>query len=629
MKKYIFYLSIIALTLSHTSCENFLDSPNKSTLEENIIFSDPTFAEGAVFGIYNVFLENNSYRNRLALYMGVNTDIELHSGTEDATAYNDRRSIAIYNTSSNNTEFNASGGDDPYSRMYSAIERANICISGIRKYGSPEPGTKMGYLLGESLALRAFLYADLVKWWGDVPARFEPVASSTIYTPKSDRDVIYKQIIADLAEADALVPWPGDATETKTVERVNKAFVKGLRARICLAAGGYSLRPDAGIRLSTDPELSRPKMYAIAKKECQDIIESKKCNLSASFEAIFKENCQDVVSSGRESIFELPYSSTRGQMVSYCGLRHDNGDKYTTVTIKGEFGPSPVLYYDYDTVDTRRDVTCIPYKWKDGKQQLTSVKLWYFGKYRAEWMTRVPVTSNDDGVNPIMLRYADVLLMFAEAENELNGPTDSAKLILKAVRGRAFPESAYTEKVDNYINALTDKNLFFDAVVKERAFEFAGEQVRKYDLIRWNLLKNKLDDLKANVRKLRDGLEPYADVPKYVFWKFKSDKETIEIFGLKRGQVPKDGSGVPLTEDQYDSWRIANGWNNYADSDGNFKKWVNGTETTGDLQASYIDAVYLIDPAKPNVSPDTRQLMPFMDIVVSVSNGMLSNDYGY
>ena len=139
--------------------------------------------------------------------------------------------------------------------MYSGIERANICIRGLRTFGNPAPGNEMGQLLGEALTLRAIYYADLLKAWGDVVARFEPISSETMYLPKSSRDVIYKQLIADLEEAATLVAWPNETARTATTEQINKAFVKAFRARLCLWAAGYSQYPD-GIRRSTDPDLS-------------------------------------------------------------------------------------------------------------------------------------------------------------------------------------------------------------------------------------------------------------------------------------------------------------------------------------------------------------------------------------
>ena len=140
----------------------------------------------------------------------------------------------------------------------------------------------MGQILGEALTLRTIYYADLVKAWGDVVARFEPVSSVTMYLPKSSRDVIYKQLLADLAEASELVGWPNDNSRTVNVEQINKAFVKAFRARLCLAASGYSQYPD-GIRRSTDPELSVATLYPIALQECLDVINSGKVRLETTF----------------------------------------------------------------------------------------------------------------------------------------------------------------------------------------------------------------------------------------------------------------------------------------------------------------------------------------------------------
>ena len=61
-----------------------------------------------------------------------------------------------------------------YAMMYTGIERANLCIRGLRNFGDIENNEDMAYLLGEALTLRAVYYADLIKSWGDVPARFEP-----------------------------------------------------------------------------------------------------------------------------------------------------------------------------------------------------------------------------------------------------------------------------------------------------------------------------------------------------------------------------------------------------------------------------------------------------------------------
>src|SRR5690606_7857641 len=125
-------------------------------------------------------------------------------------------------------------------------------------------------------------------------------------------------------------------------------------------------------------------------------------------------------------------------MLFTFAVRHqNNGDQYHNNGSNrgGVAGPLPHLFYDYDVSDTRRDVSCVPYRYGAtsgtvtnqhgtrpfAKQELVGLNTWYFGKFRYEWMTRLVDNSNDDGVNKIYMRYAEILLMAAEAANELEG----------------------------------------------------------------------------------------------------------------------------------------------------------------------------------------------------------------
>ena len=105
--------------------------------------------------------------------------------------------------------------------MFTAIERANLSIWGMRTYAD-KTDASMNYLLGEALTLRAMVYYDMLKAWGDVPARFLPVENNSIYVPKSSRDVVFKQILADLEEAIPYLPYPGATAQTSRTDRVNK-----------------------------------------------------------------------------------------------------------------------------------------------------------------------------------------------------------------------------------------------------------------------------------------------------------------------------------------------------------------------------------------------------------------------
>jgi hypothetical protein len=192
------------------------------------------------------------------------------------------------------------------------------------------------------------------------------------------------------------------------------------------------------------------------------------------------------------------------------------------------------MYYKYEKEDVRRDVTCIPYEWTDGKQVPTNLDKWYFGKYRYEWLKRLVTSSNDDGLNYLYMRYAEVLLMAAEAINEIDGPSAAAPY-LREIRARAYPNNP--EKVTAYMNTVTaTKDAFFNAIVDERALEFCGEMLRKADLIRWNLLNTKLEENRADLQKLHNREAPYNPAAK-ITYKTAPDGESVLISGIEAGST--------------------------------------------------------------------------------------------
>lgn len=580
-----------------TSCSDLtdsLDTEAESSLDESVIFSTPGLAQGAVDGIKIPFGETNSYRGRFLPWYGFNTDSEWYNSSESTS--DDKPDLATYDAKPNNSQMNST--NNAWAMMYSGIERANICIRGLRTYGNPTPDSELGYLLGESLTLRAIYYADLLKAWGDVPARFEPINSETVYIAKSSRDVIYKQLIADLEEAATLVPWPNGNTATTSVERVNKAFVKGLRARLAMVASGFQQYPD-GIRRSNDPELSVNLMYTLALKECEEIIQSGSAHLEPTFEGFWKKYNQENINAGGESLWEIPFAEGRGRMLFTFAVNHTSIDQFQAngANKGGVAGPLPHVFYDYDVNDSRRDVTCVPYKYGaavDGiaAQQLGSINRWYFGKYRYEWMNRMVTSTNDDGVNKIYMRYAEVLLIAAEAANELQGPAAAAQY-LKEIRRRAFASEFHASKVDAYVDALTSKDAMFNAIVEENKYEFTGEMERKQALIRWNLLAAKLNQAKEKMFRLQQRTGEYSDVASTLYFKYQADNVTLDIYGLNHGETADPGAGYTAFD------------------------WVNLTDAK-------INGIY-----KAGADPDKRQFWPIWQVFLDGSNGLLINDYGY
>ena len=588
----------MALAAGMTSCD--LEAPTQSTLDGSSVYSVYSLAEAEVMSIHVSFGETNSYRGRFLPYYGLNTDVEVPSGTAPsfASKNDDKLNLVNYDTSESNGQMNTD--NNAYAKFYEGIERANLAIEGLRQYGDVANNKNMAQLLGEALTLRAVIYADLTKAWGDVPARFTPNNNDNIYMPRCNRDSIYKVLLADLKEAEDYCYWPNQNSVTKTTERVSKSFVKALRARIALYAGGYGLRGD-GYRLSKDPELAPEKMYQIAKEECEDIINAG-YNKLGSFKENFTKLCQDNVTAGGESIWEIPFSDGRGRVLYTWGVKHASKDQYTQQNQGGVNGPTPYLYYDYDADDARRDITCVPYQWSkeliNGKshQELRKISQWCFGKLRYEWMKRVVTSTNDDGVNFQYMRLADVYLMAAEAENQL-GNTSTAWNYMEPVLARVLPAAKVNALKAKY---CASKDAFQQGIIEQRGFEFAGEQLRKADLVRWGIIDNKMAEAKQKLTDLANRQGAYEGLPDKIYYTLDTDGETLKLYGLNKGEDNAD----KIKELE------AAGWEN--------KSWFvsNGANI---ITEDYINGLYVEQPS-------THCLWPIWKTFIDKSNGYLNND---
>ena len=591
----------MALVAGMTSCD--MEAPTQSTLDGSSVYSVYSLAEAEVMSIHQSFGETNSYRGRFLPWYGLNTDVEVPSGTAPSFAgkNEDKQNLVNYAPSESNAQMNTD--NNAYAKFYEGIERANLAIEGIRQYGNIENNKNMAQLLGEALTLRAVIYNDLTKAWGDVPARFAPNNNDNIYMPRCNRDSIYKVLLADLKEAENYCYWPNENSITKTTERVSKSFVKALRARIALYAGGYGLRGD-GYRLSKDPELAPEKMYQIAKEESEDIINAG-YNKLGGFKENFTKLCEDNVTAGGESIWEIPFSEGRGRVLYTWGVKHQAKDQYTQQAQGGVNGPTPYLYYDYDAEDARRDITCVPYEWSkeltNGKshQQLRKISQWCFGKLRYEWMKRIVTSTNDDGVNFQYMRLADVYMMAAEAENQL-GNTSTAWNYLKPVLARVLPAAKVSELQAKY---CASKEAFQQGIIEQRGLEFAGEQLRKADLIRWGIIDTKMAEAKQKLTDLANRQGEYAGLPDKVYYTLDTDGETLKLYGLNKGEDNADKI-KELKEAGWENknWFVSNGANILTDD--------------------YINGLYVEQPS-------THCLWPIWKTFIDKSNGYLNNDGNY
>lgn len=513
-KKQTLAIVLVLVLITGAGCRKFLDQQPITEVSTAIVFSDVDNAYKALIGAYSRLVGDQAYGIRLSLYFPLDNDeMQGPGGGSD----NDRRDIARYEATAGNSQLAG-----PFNQLFQGIEFANICIDNIPKMdmyasGSEQQKKQLQRMYGEALTLRAQFYFEAIRNWGDLPMHFTPAAGQAIEDPfpvRTNSDTLYDRIIADLDIAEGLVPWVTELSSIGDVvdERITKGTVKGLRARIALFRGGYSLRQTGSVQRSADYR----QFYQIARDETSEIISSNQHGLNPSFKSLWKDQvgAHAIADPDRELMFQASGIGLTGaedtKLGYYNGPRmNNNGNSSVT--------PLPTYFYLFDSSDLRRDVTIAPY---NVSATLTKIGLplntLNDGKYRRDWTTNPSFGPNDKtqylGLNWQILRYADVLLMFAEAENELNGPTGAAYNALNMVRRRGFGKPVNSPDPTVDVPPSLSKEEFFKYIVRERALELGGEGVRKYDLIRWNLLGQAIGDTKTNLLNLSNGVAmiPYT-----------------------------------------------------------------------------------------------------------------------
>ncbi len=541
-------------------CKKYLDQQPITELGPEKVFTDVPNTLKALSGVYSRLVGDQGYGIRLSLYYPLDND-EMQGPTGNPD--NDRRDIARYIATAGNAQL-----ERPFNQLFQGIEYANICIDNIPKMamydnGSENEKKQLRRMYGEALALRAQFYFEAIRNWGDLPKHFQPAyaqAAGEPFPTQTDRDTLYGQLLSDLKTAADLVPWRNEVTTIgdPVDERLTKGAIKALRARIALFRGGYSLRKDATMKRGAD----YLTYYQIAKDECNDIIGSGQHNLNPSFRALWKDQvCAHAVSDPQgELMFQASGIGLTGAEDTKLG--YYNGPRVNNLG-NSSVNPLSTYLYLFDSTDQRRDVTIAHYfTTVTGTRTGQAITNMNDGKFRRDWITN-PVISPTSAVQYFSLkwqiiRYADVLLMFAEAENEINGPTASAYNALNMVRRRGYGKPMTTPDAAVDIPSGLSKTDFFKALVRERALELGGEGIRKYDLIRWNLLATALAETKANLLKMSTntvmtnptymaGYPPYClstTLPTFMYYINNTTSDNNNMGGLWFNSLYKTAPGT-------------------------------------------------------------------------------------
>lgn len=525
MKKITAILSMSACLLAFISCEDWLNMPSESKADSSTVFESLDRAEMAVVGAYNSL---NTQELGYQLLMGTDECVS----TESNSKYN----VSNYDYTNTSSMLNST-----YTSMYKAIEYANVCIKNLPAMSVSEgEQTKLNGLLGEAFAIRAYAYWCIVRFYGDVPYTDVPTSDLTTYSSsRVSRDIIYDNCVADLQRAVELLPWY-DEGYLKTPERISKNAAYGILARVALYAAGYSLRWDlntvpydkATVKIAQRDDTERIReLYQIAADACKAVIVHGKNGLLDDYDQIFRDLGNQTYN--EETIFEFGSYGPNGTNVrtGYTnGIPTSGQDNSTGGMGKGGGAmiAMPTFYFEFDKDDQRRDVSICNYGLKlssnGNEYQMNTFAGMGVGKYRINWKSEKGTKDDRRDINWPLLRYADVLLMYAEALNELNnGATVEAVNAVKQVRMRAFRNDE--DKIGTIPTSYED---FRNYIIKERKLELSNEGLRKSDLARWGILVDYLTEEKAKLVRLCNREGEYVDVKPYRAYKLTSTPKFLD-----------------------------------------------------------------------------------------------------
>lgn len=553
MKKKLLYISALTLTLGFSACEDALDTEALSTDNAEYLLSNPTDARKMLNHVYAYFCED-TYTSRMSTNWMQNTDVEVAFLTKANTEEASRRGIWCLDTK----QF--SDIEKCWNNSLAAIDFANQCIVGIEGSDMYKKGDKdMKQLHGEAYCLRAYWYWLMCNFWGDIPFSTEPTTKDNYQdaSGRVDKNIIYTHCIQDLINVESEMMWANNMT----VERMNREFALGFIVKLAMFRAGYSMQEDGTMARSSQTgekytvnyvdengneatATAADDYYKVAKAYALKLMNLKDRTLNPDFKEIFDNEINGCNPADGDVLFEMGFTPNSGGDIGWChGLSvvassKGAGTTYTNLT--------PYLACSYDPQDQRLPVSCANYRWlNDNKQAVVDAT----GVQPAKWcrmdLSVTNVADKGTGINWPVLRYADVLLLLAEADNEINnGPTDLAKQMLTRVRERAFINAENkTEMVTDYVNNLNDYDTFKEAIIQERAWEFAGENIRKFDLVRWN---NYADKVVNVIEWIRDVVMNYQQVDivgnEFIYDKNKVIDETMPVanrlyYYYKKGTV--------------------------------------------------------------------------------------------
>lgn len=507
MRKLIYTLLFAACC---TSC-SFLDTKIYDNPEGDDIYKDETSCMAGLAGIYDILGKSALYGQNLWADLDAGTDIMVYN-----RAYGkDYLYVCMYNY--NNTEKTL---NETWQGLYTGIDRANDFLDQLSRLTDEECGgkTKRAMFEGEAKALRALLYMNLVAYWGEAPLRITPTKDlSNQLLKKSPQEKLYEQIEQDLLDAEK---GCRPADELKVPGRISQTTAQALLARAYMWQAGYPVYADTWSKARTyAKKVMDSGLHRLYREKSSDL------KYPNGYQALFINMCSNKYDlTARESMFEVEFygngldaSNEAGKVGLYNGVTQGATYDPNVPFAYGWYNATHLLLRLYDKKyqvmsddkkekgDARKWWNLADFSWKEDKDNKVVNKVEFTdaqknennrktcpGKWRAEYDPIRPWTRNNSSINFPVMRYSDVLLMFAEADNEVNGPTQDAIDAINEVRRRA--EASEVE-----LGKFTDKEMLRLFIFEERTRELCFETPRHMELRRMgkDFFFQRINDLKS------------------------------------------------------------------------------------------------------------------------------------
>ncbi|WP_166332161.1 RagB/SusD family nutrient uptake outer membrane protein [Sphingobacterium chungjuense] len=436
----IAYTSLLS-TLS--ACSTLEEKPEALLVSEQFYLTEVQ-ATSAVTGTYRKLYESGQSLYNSLIQIGVEMATDDYEAGPRARNPHVRAISGLTHDASNDRM------EQLWKQSYDAINASNLNIKNITAMTDNQirPNIKNRLLL-EAKFLRALHYFNLVRWFGDVPLIIDPVTSLTpaqLYVSKSSEETIYTQIQNDLLEAQDL---PGYLEYNELDRgRATRGAAKSLLAKVYLTQ----------------------ELWQLARDKSKEVIDEEGYGLFNTFAEVFATDRKN----GVEHIFSAQFQGNSGYQGNSLASRSApadipgiNGDYADALHLEGR------LYQAFESTDSRRTITFTTGKTSPVDGQYYGLAQPQFDKYYDE-----SVIGNQDqsSKNLPIIRFAEVLLIYAEAENELSAaPSPEAISALNKVRARA--------NATLYLGG-DDGDSFRELIFEERRKELVYEYQRWFDLAR-------------------------------------------------------------------------------------------------------------------------------------------------